>query len=46
MDFFDANGLDTCNTMVGVAGTWNIGVGFVDGENILLSFLATTSETE
>jgi hypothetical protein len=45
VDFFDANMLEDCNTVAGSARTWNI-VGFVDEETILVSFLATASETQ
>jgi hypothetical protein len=44
VDFFNNNMLETCNDVAGFAGTWNI-VGFIDEETILVSFLATASET-
>jgi hypothetical protein len=45
VDFFNNNMLETCNDVAGFAGTWNV-VGFVDEETILVSFLATASETQ
>jgi hypothetical protein len=45
VDLFNDNMLGVCNDVAGGAGIWNI-VGFVDEETILVSFLATASETQ